>query len=29
MERAGWSAGRIERIAGENWLGVLADVWGG
>jgi membrane dipeptidase len=28
MERAGWSAGRIEKIAGENWLSALADVWG-
>lgn len=29
MERAGWSSGRIEKIAGENWLRVLAEVWGG
>lgn len=29
MERAGWSAGRIEKVAGENWLRVLAEVWGG
>jgi membrane dipeptidase len=29
MGRAGWSTGRIERIAGENWLRVLAEVWGG
>jgi membrane dipeptidase len=29
MERAAWSAGRIEKIAGENWLRVLVDVWGG
>lgn len=29
MERAGWSGGRIEKIAGENWLRVLAEVWGG
>jgi membrane dipeptidase len=27
MERAGWSTGRIEKIAGENWLRVLAQVW--
>lgn len=29
MERAGWSTGRIERVAGENWLRVLGEVWGG
>ena len=28
MERAGWSAARIEKVAGENWLRVLAEVWG-
>ena len=27
MERAGWSTGRIERIAGENWLRLLDEVW--
>ncbi len=29
MQRAGWSAGRIEKVAGENWLRMLTEVWGG
>lgn len=29
MERAGWTSARIDKIAGENWLRVLAEVWGG
>ena len=29
MERAGWRTGRIEKVAGENWLRVLGEVWGG
>jgi membrane dipeptidase len=29
MERAGWMSARIEKVAGENWLRVLAEVWGG
>ncbi len=28
MERAGWSEGRIRKVLGENWLRLLADVWG-
>ncbi len=28
MDSAGWTTGRIEKIIGENWLRVLADVWG-
>jgi membrane dipeptidase len=29
IERAGWPETKIRRIMGENWLRVLADVWGG
>jgi membrane dipeptidase len=29
MENAGWNVKRIEKVAGENWLRVLAEVWGG
>jgi membrane dipeptidase len=29
MERARWSAPRIRKIMGENWLRVLREVWGG
>jgi membrane dipeptidase len=29
MERAGWPETKIRRIMGENWLRVLAGVWGG
>lgn len=28
MERRGWSESRIERVIGENWLALLATVWG-
>ena len=28
MDRAGWSEGKIRKIMGENWVRVLADVWG-
>ena len=28
MERAGWSATRIEKVIGANWLRVFGDVWG-
>ena len=28
MERRNWKADRIERVLGENWLRLLADVWG-
>jgi membrane dipeptidase len=28
MERAGWPETKIRKIMGENWLRVLADVWG-
>jgi membrane dipeptidase len=28
MEQAGWPAPKIRKIMGENWLRVLADVWG-
>jgi membrane dipeptidase len=28
MERAGWPETKIREIMGENWLRVLADVWG-
>jgi membrane dipeptidase len=28
MERAGWPETKICKIMGENWLRVLADVWG-
>lgn len=28
MERRGWPAARIRKILGENWLRVLAEVWG-
>jgi membrane dipeptidase len=28
MEKAGWSAARIEKVIGGNWLRVFADVWG-
>jgi membrane dipeptidase len=27
MERSGWSQARIEKVMGENWLRVLAEVW--
>lgn len=29
MERAGWSASRIEKIMGRNWLRVFGEVWAG
>lgn len=28
MQRRGWGEARIERIMGENWINVLAEVWG-
>lgn len=28
MLRRGWSETRIERVMGENWLGLLKTVWG-
>ncbi|WP_028310557.1 dipeptidase [Derxia gummosa] len=28
MERAGWSATRIEKVLGQNWLRVFKQVWG-
>ncbi len=28
MERAGWPETRIRKVMGENWLRVLAEVWG-
>lgn len=29
MQRAGWPEAKIRKVLGENWLRVLADVWGG
>ena len=29
MEKRGWSARRIERVIGENWLELLRNVWEG
>jgi membrane dipeptidase len=28
MERAGWSAERVMKVLGENWLAFLKEVWG-
>jgi membrane dipeptidase len=28
MERAGWRETKLRKIMGENWLRLLADVWG-
>ncbi len=28
MLRRGWTSSRIERVMGENWLGLLKTVWG-
>lgn len=28
MQRRGWSERRIEKIMGENWVSLLAEVWG-
>lgn len=28
MQRRGWSETRIEKIMGENWVSLLAEVWG-
>ena len=28
MVRQGWSEARIRKIMGENWLSLLARVWG-
>lgn len=29
MQRAGWPEAKVRKVLGENWLRVLADVWGG
>jgi membrane dipeptidase len=29
MEEARWSEPKIRKVMGENWLRLLADVWGG
>ena len=28
MQRAGWPEAKIRKVMGENWLRVLAEVWG-
>ena len=28
MEHAGWSEAKIRKVMGENWLRLLAEVWG-
>jgi membrane dipeptidase len=28
IQRAGWREGKIPKVMGENWLCVLAEVWG-
>src|SRR5438477_598246 len=28
MEHAGWPEAKIRRVMGENWLRILAEVWG-
>jgi membrane dipeptidase len=28
MEHSGWSEAKIRKIMGENWLRLLAEVWG-
>ena len=28
MEQAGWPEPKIRKIMGENWVRVLAEVWG-
>jgi membrane dipeptidase len=28
MERAGWPEPKIRKIIGENWVRLLAEVWG-
>lgn len=28
MQAAGWGESKIRKVMGENWLSVLADVWG-
>jgi membrane dipeptidase len=28
MQRAGWPEPKIRKVMGENWLRVLAQVWG-
>jgi membrane dipeptidase len=28
MQRAGWPESKIRKVMGENWLRVLAEVWG-
>jgi len=28
MERAGWPEPKIRKIMGENWVRLLAGVWG-
>jgi membrane dipeptidase len=29
MQRAGWPESKIRKVMSENWLRVLAEVWGG
>jgi membrane dipeptidase len=28
MQRAGWPEAKIRKVMAENWLRVLAEVWG-
>ena len=28
MAQAGWSASKIEKVLGQNWLKLLGEVWG-
>ena len=28
MVRAGWNEAKIRKVLGENWLGLLSEVWG-
>lgn len=28
MQRAGWSEAKIRKVMGDNWLALLAEVWG-
>lgn len=29
MDKAGWPEEKIRKVMGENWVGVLKEVWGG
>lgn len=29
MQKQGWSASRIEKVLGKNWMGFFHQVWGG